>query len=304
MDKVTALGAYIYSLLPGIDKLNGQFWSTLIGAVVGAVVGGLITLAIQLSSIRHARKQEAAAQEKRELATATSMLLKAAKMFSTISHIDTHMRATVELAKQHKCEANPPWQMVQPMVGKTPEIIFTDDERMLAVVDMPKDFIAVLEMPDIHNSLIDLVDEYSKRRIELGSLMPAVSHQGMLATTDLTAEEYQRLTPRMLNLQSLVVPMIDQSVSMPVRIRKKMPKPIMLAQYLPPPDIAIERTAANGRGHQHCQALAAGGGGQRPGFIMLVAQSKSASAGFGCRNPSAEIYGSWPALTPKRQGAR
>ena len=30
---------------------------------------------------------------------------------------------------------------------------------------------------------------------------------------------------------------------------------------------------------------------------MLVAQSKSASAGFGCRNPSAEIYGSWPALT-------
>jgi hypothetical protein len=211
VDKLAAIDAYAYSLLPAIGQLNGQFWSTLIGAVVGAVVGGLITLGIQLLNLRHTRREEAAAREKRDFATATSMLLKATKMFSTISHIDAHMRATVELTKQYKYDASPQWQMLPPIVGKTPEINFTDDERMLAVADMPKDFISVLEMPDIHNNLIDLVGEYSRRRIELASLMPAVTKDGMLATIELTAEELQRLTPRMLNLQSLVAPLITQS---------------------------------------------------------------------------------------------
>ncbi len=172
-----------------------------------------MTLCIQFANLRVMRRQEAAAQEKRDLATVTAMLLKAAKMFSTINHIDTHLRAAVEHARQDGSARNPPWQMVPPMVGKTPEITFSDDERMLAVVDMPKDFIAVLEIPDIRNSLIDLVDEYSRWRVELAGLMPAVSSEGTLATTELTADEYQRLTPRMLNLQSLIDPMIQQAAN-------------------------------------------------------------------------------------------
>lgn len=83
---------------------------------------------------------------------------------------------------------------------------------------------------------------------------------------------------------------------MPVRTRRKLPMPIILAQYLPVSDVAVERIAANRLGHQHCQALAAVGGGRRPRLIVLVAQSESPSAGFGCRNSSAEIYGSSPVL--------
>jgi hypothetical protein len=50
-----------------------------------------------------------------------------------------------------------------------------------------------------------------------------------------------------------------------------------VAEY-PKPDITVERTVANGLGHQHCQALAAAGGGQRPGFTLLATQPGSASA--------------------------
>ena len=63
------------------------------------------------------------------------------------------------------------------------------------------------------------------------------------------------------------------------------------------PDHAVERIVANRLGRQHCQALAAVGGGQRPGFTMLAAQPKSATAADGCRNSSAKIYGFTPALT-------
>jgi hypothetical protein len=90
---------------------------------------------------------------------------------------------------------------------------------------------------------------------------------------------------------------MSSPLSMPVRIRRKMPTPIILAQYLLLPDIAVDRIAAIRLGHQHCQALAAVGGGQRPGLIVSVAQSESPSAGSGCRNSSAEIYGSSPPLT-------
>ena len=44
------------------------------------------------------------------------------------------------------------------------------------------------------------------------------------------------------------------------------------------PVLAVERIVANGLRRQHCQALAAVGGGQRPGFTMLAAQPKSATA--------------------------
>jgi hypothetical protein len=59
-------------------------------------------------------------------------------------------------------------------------------------------------------------------------------------------------------------------VSMPAQIRIKMPASIIVAQILPQPHRAVERTVANRLGRQCCQALAAAGGGQRPGFTTLV----------------------------------
>jgi outer membrane lipoprotein SlyB len=36
------------NVFTSLGGLTGQFWSTLIGAVVGAIVGGLISAALQL----------------------------------------------------------------------------------------------------------------------------------------------------------------------------------------------------------------------------------------------------------------
>jgi hypothetical protein len=76
-----------------------------------------------------------------------------------------------------------------------------------------------------------------------------------------------------------------------------MPAQIILAQDLPEPHAAVERIVANGLGHQHCQALAAAGGGRRPGFTMLVTQPNSATTADRCYNSSAKNYGSTPAPT-------
>ena len=70
-----------------------------------------------------------------------------------------------------------------------------------------------------------------------------------------------------------------------------------VAQVLPEPHAAVERMVACVLGHQRCQALAAAGGGQRPGFTVLVTQPESATATDGSRYSSANIYGFTPALT-------
>ena len=73
-----------------------------------------------------------------------------------------------------------------------------------------------------------------------------------------------------------------------------------VAQVLPEPHAAVERMVACVLGHQHCQALAAAGGGQRPGFTVLVTQPESATATDGSRYSSANIYEFTPALTTVR----
>ena len=70
-----------------------------------------------------------------------------------------------------------------------------------------------------------------------------------------------------------------------------------MVQVLLEPHAAVERMVACVLGHQHCQALAAAGGGQRPGFTVLVTQPESATATDGSRYSSANIYGFTPALT-------
>jgi hypothetical protein len=89
---------------------------------------------------------------------------------------------------------------------------------------------------------------------------------------------------------------------MPVKIRVNMPARIILAQDLRDSHATVERIVANGLGRQHCQALAAAGGGRRPGFTMLVTQPKSATTADRCYNSSAKNYGSTPALTSFRDG--
>lgn len=122
------------------------------------------------------------------------MLLKIAKMFSTISHFEAHMRNAIETA-QLDGRAEPSWQMVQPIVGKTLKVTFNDDERMLAVTELPKAYINFLQLADVHRGLTELFEEYSSQRVELGSLMPTLFADGMVATTELTREEHGRLIP-------------------------------------------------------------------------------------------------------------
>ena len=85
---------------------------------------------------------------------------------------------------------------------------------------------------------------------------------------------------------------------MTVEIRRKTPMFRNLAQDLPKPSSTVERMVATRWDNQQCQALAAAGGGQRPGFTLLVIQPESATAADGLHETSANIYGFTPALTP------
>jgi hypothetical protein len=203
-----SLNAVLDAIIVAIALIPTATWSTL----TGVLVGGAITFLMQRLNFRHLRKLAEKDKRKRDMAVAISILLKAVKMFSSsIAHIKRQLDNAQALAAQHKITGTPPWQIMQPIVGKTPDIVFTDDERTFIVTEMPKDFVTVLEMPDIHNDLTALVQMYATARIELGAMLPARVISGSFTTTDLTPDELARATPRMLNLQSLVEPMMSRS---------------------------------------------------------------------------------------------
>ena len=56
---------------------------------------------------------------------------------------------------------------MQPSIGKTPDVTFTDAERIFIVTRLPEDFFDVLELADVHNNLVDVMQIYSDRRVEL-----------------------------------------------------------------------------------------------------------------------------------------
>jgi hypothetical protein len=201
MDRVYAvLGA----IAAAIDRIPAATWST----PIGVLVGGVITYLMQRLNHRHQRQKEENEKRKRELALSISIMLKVAKIYSSITHIRRQLDLSEALAAQHGIEGELPCQIVQPIVGKTPDVLFSDDERLFIVTALRTDYVTVLEMADIHNDLTTIVEIYSKSRIDLAGSLPGVPIGGYFATTEIPKAEFERLNPRMLNIQSLVSPMV------------------------------------------------------------------------------------------------
>jgi hypothetical protein len=207
LTRIAAVLAPITAHLPSMTNLNGQFGSTLIGALVG----GLMTFLMQLLNYRRTGRLEKAARREADLTTGIAALLKVSKMASNIWGVKRHMATALALAAAEKAQGELTWEFVQPTVGKTPEVTFTDAERIFIVTRLPEDFLDVLELADVHNNLVDVMQIYSDRRIELGALMHGHPAGGTMATTNLTREQFAQLAPRILSLQSLIGPLVARS---------------------------------------------------------------------------------------------
>jgi hypothetical protein len=143
----------VHAILGVIASIPGAAWSSL----TGVLVGGLFNYLMQRLNQRHQRRKDERDKRRRDLALSISIMLKAAKMYSGISRICRQLDVAVSLVFQHGIVGEPPWQIVQPIVGRMPDVVFSDDERIFIVTELRKGYVTVLEMADIHNDLAYLV---------------------------------------------------------------------------------------------------------------------------------------------------
>lgn len=114
-----------------------------------------------------------------------------------------------------------PWQVLQSVTGTTDEgdVRFTPEEMAVFVSADHIDFaMDALLLAQRHASTIATFREYCERRKEMGGLMPPpVAVDGVVASGEMTTEEFRALLPRMIQLNSIVkqlVPGFAQDIAL------------------------------------------------------------------------------------------
>ena len=202
----TALGA-----LPAFNP-NSAVWPSVTGSLTGAITGGMITYLVQRTIAGWARRQRAIEREDNNLVIAISLALKALKIYSNILGIKEVIGEHQRQATQRYPNAQFDWTHLPPFVSKPPHVEYTLEERRFLVTEMLGGAIEAIELPDIHNDLIQIVSVYSEQRIALAIKMPTQNQgKGFRGLSDLTPEQLSKLIPHFMMLDSLIQPMIDRS---------------------------------------------------------------------------------------------
>ncbi len=189
-----------------LGGLTGQFWSTLVGAIVGTVVSGIISWIIQSNGADRAKEERLATKEQEDLSTAFLVTIKVVAMLSHLRGIRNQVRSFQIRQQDDECSGMEFWQVMPPF-GTLPAVVqLTDPERSLVFSLADHSLtLDLFELPDIHNDLIELAKQYSDKRIELTSAFkPHKIESATHASTDLEPDEVLALTPKIIGVRSLV----------------------------------------------------------------------------------------------------
>lgn len=199
--------------IDSLGALGGQFWSTLIGAVVGAIVGGMISFGLQVHGVTATRNERLAARRQEDLAIAFSVIVKVIKVMSNIGHIKAALYDGLSKLNTPESSGAESWQVVPPFGTKFPEVTFTKEESAFVFSTKVKSLmLSTLELADVYNDLVQMVSVYSEKREALTGEFSVAAMEGSLAATDFDRETLRSLLPRMVPLKILIDAMAKRTV--------------------------------------------------------------------------------------------
>ena len=180
--------------------------STLIGAIVGALVAGVIQYAV--SKGEHRRNRAIAAEDRKDAqrAIALRIMSKTFSITNQLHSIMSTMLTSLEEAKAGGNEHFALWQRLQPVssLPAHPTRIDDDEIALLFAVSLSGEANELLMLSEKFYSTIEAVRLFNERRTLLTDQMPA-RMAGPVGTTYLKHDEYQRLAPRMYELQDIAL---------------------------------------------------------------------------------------------------
>lgn len=193
----------VWSILPK----ETEFWS----AIIGAVVGGGIALIGQLIAMRYERKKRAEDRLEVKRALAHSLLFKVLRIHTNFYGMYRHIEDHFERAERKGLQAQP-WQIVAPLANPPKHLHFSSDEMgMLLSLKDDDVFNSLASLDVVHNSLVDLFNLMMQLRMALTDSLKASGVEGVTVSGVVSREDWQRLQPKMLEVNSLIDAMRNQA---------------------------------------------------------------------------------------------
>ena len=172
-DPTTALGG-----------LGGQFWSTVLGAIIGAVASGAVSWGLQTSAARATREAERALRDERrevgealrseqllekrqrDLSLAHSITFKLIAMLSALAQIDAVAKdANVRIGL---IKGPNSWLLVTPIGNKFPQqTLERDEQSFVASLKISGLTGKVAESFYLYNDFMFLIDSYRTQRFDV-----------------------------------------------------------------------------------------------------------------------------------------
>lgn len=195
-----------------------------IAALVGAIVGGLIGVGGQQLLLWESRRERAIAHTKAQQALGKSLLFKVHRIYANLHTIHSHLTADVRIMAEKGLRSDA-WQFALPLAALPPQVRFTSEE-MAMLLSLKDDalFNAVFDLDESNNTLIGAVEAFGARRALLGErlsdLAPTTAANGQLRD-----EDYRKLVPRILEVNSLltnIIPTTEQKLHDTARILERL----------------------------------------------------------------------------------
>lgn len=185
--------------------ISTDAYAAIVGAVVGAVIAGTIAWFLQRTQLRAQRRLIDDEQLERRRALAHSMVLKLITIGNNVSslrkHIDDGLAQSDDLQM---------WAGVVQIANLPEPIHLNAEEAWLLSEGKEGLFNQAIQVDSIHNGYIRLLDAYSKRRTELGDLLPQTRQATGSGYFALESDERALLEPRMIELNAMLTEIVEK----------------------------------------------------------------------------------------------
>jgi hypothetical protein len=181
-----------------------EFWS----AIAGAFVGGLIALALQYLSLREGRRERQEERKQRQKAHANALLFKMMRVHSNCLSIFKYIEEALATGINSESEVEA-WEVVRGLANVPEAVHFSSDEMstLLAMGDHDV-FNRVIEQDTLHNSLLDTVRLYTRKREQLSERFADVCDLDTEAGAHLGGavkiEDAKKIRPLMVEVNHLI----------------------------------------------------------------------------------------------------
>ena len=186
---------------------NSAWWTnffTLIAGLGGALLGAGATALLTWTLSRQDRR----VKQKAEF---FQLMIKLSLIQTDFVNLKNLIEKQVIEAQKSGIKNQPLWSMIQPNAGQLDRISIDPSELVCLYEARAFEAIAeIIEAGMMHATIVDAFNIYSELRINLKDYMPKHSVAGPLVTTVLSKEQLLEVTPRLMELESTIVMILER----------------------------------------------------------------------------------------------